>query len=145
MGIEAHEGATENKAFSSALNEILSNPQMLSAISSMAERLKDGSAQPSESAESENKDKSAQKEDSARSEAPSSEEAALANAPQGFDFSSVANILGALRGSGKTSEAQSHRSELLCALKPYLSQSRGDAIDKIIRLTELSSLFGELK
>ena len=39
---DASQKGIENEKLSTALNEIFSNPQMLSAISSMAKNLKDG-------------------------------------------------------------------------------------------------------
>ena len=109
----------ENEKLSSALNEIFSNPQMLSAISSMAQSLKS-----KESASS-----ATQNENS--SETPS-EVSPTAN----DKLPELLNML----SSNSSSVRQSNRSELLCALKPYLSQSRSDAIDKIIRFSELSSV-----
>lgn len=109
----------ENEKLSSALNEIFSNPQMLSAISSMAQSLKS-----KESASS-----ATQNENS--SEIPR-EVSPTAN----DKLPELLNML----SSNSSSVKQSNRSELLCALKPYLSQSRSDAIDKIIRFSELSSV-----
>lgn len=118
----------ENEKLSSALNEIFSNPQMLAAISSMAQNLKSGentsSSPPTEQSE--------QKEESTTDAATS-----VTN--------KLPELLNMLSSNSNTSNIrQSHRSELLCALKPYLSQSRSDAIDKIIRFSELSSVFKSL-
>ena len=108
----------DNEKLTSALNEIFSNPQMLSAISSMAQGLKNGeSASPA-----------------TQSEKPSEAPAINDKLPE------LLNML----SSGASGVKQSNRSELLCALKPYLSQSRSDAIDKIIRFSELSSVLKNL-
>ena len=114
----------DNEKLSSALNEIFSNPQMLSAISSMAQSLKNGEkAPPSPPPNTESE--------------PQAKETAN---PMSSKLPELLNML-----SAKSSNArQSQRSELLCALKPYLSQSRSDAIDKIIRFSELSSVFKNL-
>ena len=125
---ESNSNVGENEKLSSALNEIFSNPQMLSAISSMAQNLKANSAA---SPVEENKNTTDKK-----SEPPSNESAsAISN--------KIPELLNALSSNGSGIK-QSHRSELLCALKPYLSQSRSDAIDKIIRFSELSSVFKSL-
>lgn len=109
-----------NEKLSTALNEILSNPQMLSAISSMAKNLK-----------------SAQDDTKKETDEPKNEEATAS--------AGLPDILNMLSSKGDVgSFKQNHRSELLCALKPYLSQERSDAIDKIIRFSELSSIFKEL-
>lgn len=118
----------ENEKLSSALNQIFSNPQMLSAISSMAQSLKsNNSVAPPVEASATEKEKS---------EPPPSQSASAI--PE--KLPELLNML-SQNGSGIK---QSHRSELLCALKPYLSQSRSDAIDKIIRFSELSSVFKAL-
>ena len=121
----------ENEKLSSTLNEILSNPQMLSAISSIAQGLKSGnSAQalekkdiPSESGRENNNAQRNESDASIQSKLPE-----------------LINMLSQGNGNAK----QSQRSELLFALKPYLSQSRSEAIDKIIRFSELSSVFKSL-
>ena len=118
----------ENEKLSSALNQIFSNPQMLSAISSMAQSLKsNNSVAPHVEASATEKEKS---------EPPPSQSASAI--PE--KLPELLNML----SQNSSGIKQSHRSELLCALKPYLSQSRSDAIDKIIRFSELSSVFKAL-
>lgn len=118
----------ENEKLSSALNQIFSNPQMLSAISSMAQSLKsNNSVAPPVEASATEKEKS---------EPPPSQSASAI--PE--KLPELLNML----SHNSSGIKQSHRSELLCALKPYLSQSRSDAIDKIIRFSELSSVFKAL-
>ena len=111
-----------NEKISSALNEIFSNPQMLSAISSMAQGLKNNE---STSPDTEKKISQPPQNESKPSE------------PMTDKISEILNSI----SSGGTGIHQNRRSELLCALKPYLSQNRSDAIDKIIRFSELSSVF----
>lgn len=115
-------GALENDKLSSALNEIFSNPQMLSAISSMAESLKN--------------DKPAQVSQEQDVKEPRSDETRTSSAERLPELLSMLSS-----GSGIK---QNRRSELLCALKPYLSQGRSEAIDKIIRFSELSSVLKNL-
>ena len=114
----------ENDKLSSALNEIFSNPQMLSAISSMAQSLKGGDSPPQI------------QEQKIGVEARTDDIRASAT-------DKLPELLSML-SSGGSGIKQNRRSELLCALKPYLSQSRSDAIDKIIRFSELSSVLKNL-
>ena len=124
MGDEALSGVFENGNFSKAFSEILSNPEMLSAISSMAQKLKISNEQKEEPSAKEN-----------QSEAPAVSPTSLAGR-----FPELLSMLsGQNSGIGKN-----RRSELLCALKPYLSKSRVDAIDQIIKLSEISSVFKNL-
>lgn len=131
MSNEVQNSTLGKEAMPSMLNEILSNPQMLSAISSMAEKLKSGSTV-SESNTDKNPIQEAVQSSDTKTE-PAAETVA----------NKLPDILSLLQAKG-ANESQSRRSELLCALKPYLSQSRSDAIDKIIRLSELSGVFKEL-
>ncbi len=123
--------ATENDAFSSALNGILSNPEMMSMISSMADKLKGGSA-PTEQPPS-----------------PPAEEIHTAKTPEEAPslpaMSELSGALGALSpmlgGLFKGAGGDDNRACLLRALKPYLSKNRCDAIDHIITISKLSYLF----
>ncbi len=130
--------AGENEKLTSALNEIFSNPQMLSAISSMAQNLKNGNASTPITNEKSN-------EISNQKSKESNEE--NSEAPQGQISASISDklpeLLNMLSPNGSKIK-QNRQSELLCALKPYLSQNRNDAIDKIIRFSELSSVFKNL-
>ena len=116
--------SNENEKLSSALNEIFSNPQMLAAISSMAQSLKNNEASPPTP---KHPTEDAEKQSSAAS-----------------ITDKLPELLNILSSSGSSGVKQNRRSELLCALKPYLSQSRSDAIDKIIRFSELSSVLKNL-
>lgn len=121
----------ENEKLSTALNEIFSNPQMLSAISSMAKNLKDG----------DHSSVTAEKKEEVKEEIK--EETPTDGASAASVTDKLPQLLNML-SSSTSNIKQSRRSELLCALKPYLSQNRSDAIDKIIRFSELSSVFKNL-
>lgn len=120
----------ENEKLSSAMNEIFSNPQILAAISSMAQNLKNGETASTTSQPEEPKPK---------------EEEEKANEVTASITNKLPELLNMLSSNSNASNIKrSHKSELLCALKPYLSQNRSDAIDKIIRFSELSSVFKNL-
>ena len=120
---DAAKKTQDNEKLSTALNEIFSNPQMLSAISSMAQNLKsaDSSSTPAQEKSS-----------------PPSDTSSTAQVAE--KLPELLNML----SSNNTTVKQTHKNELLCALKPYLSQNRSDAIDKIIRFSELSNVFKNL-
>lgn len=124
MSEESLKNGKENEGFSLALNEILSSPEMLSKISAMAEKLKGN----------ENESQSEPAKQRNEEQSPINASSLAEKFPE---------VLGML--SGKSSGVQQNRrSELLCALKPYLSQGRADAINQIIKLSELSSVFKNL-
>ena len=114
-----------NDGFSKAFTEILSNPEMMSAISSMAQKLK---------------------EDNTKKEAPQTQEQKKEEKETIQDTTVLAGKFPELLSllSSKGAGTKNRRSDLLCALKPYLSQNRIDAIDQIIKLSELSSVFKNL-
>ncbi len=139
MSEEAFKSGIEGDGFSKAFSEILSNPEMMSAISSMAQKFKSGSAQnapqeapPTDTVSDASETKNTAKEDTKESAKETS--ALVEKFPE---------ILGML-SSKNSGPGKNRRSDLLCALKPYLSQSRTDAIDQIIKLSELSSVFKNL-
>ncbi len=54
-------------------------------------------------------------------------------------------ILSLMNGDGKIkSKSEANREALLYALKPYLSKSRADAIEKIIRLSRIGDILSGL-
>jgi hypothetical protein len=124
-----------NDAFSSALGSILSDPEMMSMISSMAEKLK-GSSEASKDTDAEAADFEANSE---RAKLSEDKPTAL---PSPKDLSGAMGALAPLlSGAGlKGSASDGNRACLLRALKPYLSKSRCEAIDHIITVSRLSEL-----
>ena len=125
MSEEALMGNAGNDGFSKAFTEILSNPEMMSAISSMAQKFK---------------------EDNAKKETNAAPESEKEEKDTSQDTTSLVGKFPELLGllSNKGAGNNNRRSDLLCALKPYLSQNRIDAIDQIIKLSELSNVFKNL-
>ena len=119
----------DNDAFSSMLNNILSNPEMMSMVSSMAEQLKNGSVP---------------KADEADDTAPPP--AAEASAHAQNDISSALSALAPLisGGIGGNSKLDNDRACLLRALKPYLSEGRCEAIEYIIKFSKITDVIKNL-
>ncbi|MBP3369125.1 MAG: hypothetical protein J6L85_00095 [Clostridia bacterium] len=119
--------ASSPDSFSNALNSILSNPEMLSMISSMAEKLKSDHTPdaPDQSAAA----------SSSVTEAP-------ADAPTSMNMPDIIGTLGPLlsSGGGKLSKHDNDRACLLRALKPYLSHDRSQAIDYIIKFSSIAEV-----
>ena len=117
-----------NDGFSSLLDGILSNPEMMSMISTMAGRLKESQTSDEITAVP-----------SAESEEPVKSESS-AKLPE------VVNALAPLlSGEGtRQSKHDSDRACLLRALKPYLSQGRSEAIDYIIKFSSVAELLKNL-
>ena len=117
--------------FSGALNSILSNPDMMSMISSMAKQLK------SDSGSSEEKSENTTAQAAPQAPPQSNSDPSIATA-----LSSLAPLL---TGEGaKLSKRDNDRACLLRALKPYLSQDRGQAIDYIIKFSSLAEVLKNL-
>ena len=112
--------------FSTILNGILSNPEMMAMISSMAGKLKSENA-PAESEAAE-----------------ASEAAAPASAPERLP-EAISALAPLLSGEGvKHSKRDNDRACLLRALKPYLSPGRSEAIDYIIKFSSIADLLKNL-
>ena len=112
--------------FSSILNGILSNPEMMAMISSMAGKLKSENA-PAESEAAE-----------------ASEAATAASAPERLP-EAISALAPLLSGEGvKHSKRDNDRACLLRALKPYLSPGRSEAIDYIIKFSSIADLLKNL-
>ena len=130
---EKDRAATENDAFSTALNGILSNPEMMSMISSMASKLKGESSPPAE-------EQPAPPPEEPR---PVSDDNPPAALPAINELTGAVSALSPLlsgelfKGLGSDDD----RACLLRALKPYLSKNRCEAIDHIITFSKLSHLF----
>ena len=120
----------ENDAFSSALNGILGNPEMMSMISSMAQKLKGG--------ESEQKVEESPPNDAV----PINASPAVPQNDLSGAISALAPLLSG--GFGKQSKQDNDRACLLRALKPYLSQGRCEAIEYIIKFSKLSEVLKNL-
>ena len=111
--------------FSSILNGILSNPEMMAMISSMAGKLKSENAP-------------------AESEAAEASDAAPASAPERLP-EAISALAPLLSGEGvKHSKRDNDRACLLRALKPYLSPGRSEAIDYIIKFSSIADLLKNL-
>ena len=85
------------------------------------------------------------KEDDAPSEAKTQEASSVSPLPPEI-MKALPTVLSLMSGEGKAkSQSEANSEALLYALKPYLSQSRADAIEKIIRLSRLGDIRSEIK
>ena len=109
--------------FSAVLGNILSNPDMMSTIKSLAEKLKSDQA-PSESVHAKEADSEP------------------VNAKPTEAISALAPLLSA--DLSKLSRGDDRRACLLRALKPYLSDNRCQAIEYIIKFSALSGILKNL-
>lgn len=114
-------------ALSSALGAMLSNPEMLGVISSLAKELKEGSQMQAEAKEPEIE---------LRSPPPAAEN----------DMSALVGKLAPLLSGASSagSKKEEDRACLLRALKPYLSEGRSEAIDYIIKFSVLAKALKNL-
>ena len=114
-------------ALSSALGAMLSNPEMLGVISSLAKELKEGSQPQAEAKEPEIELRSSPP-------APENDMSALVG--------KLAPLLSGASSAG--SKKEDDRACLLRALKPYLSEGRSEAIDYIIKFSVLAKALKNL-
>ena len=118
--------ALSSDNISAAVGKLLEHPELISMVASVL----GGEASPSA-------------QDVSTEEQPSDEsipvEAQIKDTPE--LLSSVMPLLSKLTGSGSPCRHEA----LLCALKPYVSQSRCEAIDYILKISRMSSLVKGLK
>ena len=131
-----NEQNNSSDGFSGVLNSILSDPQMLSTITSLAQKLKG--------------DNDATPVTEIQHEAQAEEISAPADVNEERPVPpSIPDAIGALApllsgNSPKHSKKDDDRACLLRALKPYLSQDRSQAIDYIIRFSSIADVLKNL-
>ena len=129
-----------DNAISSAIGKIMEHPELISIVASAlgngAQSQETSTAEPT-------------KENDSTVEEEASVTVGATPAPHSED--AVATILPMLKklssfGDNKSGGRSGFRHEqLLCALKPYVSSGRCQAIDYIIRISQISGLIGKLR
>lgn len=120
------------EALSSMINTLKENPALLQSIASSLGMASD--------TESEKKE-----EEVSTLAEQKSEEVSKAPTMSPEIMKALPTILSLMNGEGKPkSQSEANREALLYALKPYLSQSRADAIEKIIRLSRIGDILSGL-
>ncbi len=134
-------------SLSDAINKLMANPEIISMVASTLGNMSAKTA-------AENEQSEPQKEPSVAEE-PSIEASVLPAEPQSTgavdlgelmkSISPVMSLLGG--GSGKVAHSKEadSREALLCALKPYVSEGRREAIDYIIRISQVSDLMKNMQ
>ena len=126
---------------SDALDKILANPQLISMMASSLSGIM--SQAPTDQAIKQNEDSS--------EPMPSTPEEKVTDTATPPDMGSVMASLAPLMSSfakngspkgdhNRPNDRAHDRKALLCALKPYVSNGRRDAIDYIIRISEISDI-----
>ena len=105
------------------ISELLSDPDGISKIKSVAESLFSG-----------NEDKEP------HSPIPTETQSGGFSLPDGFDFSKIMGLMSVFNNQHKD-----HRSDLLLALKPHLSIERQERVDKAVKLLKIVSMLPVLK
>lgn len=129
-----------NPDISRMLDKVLSNPEIISTV---AAALSKGGVESSEKAVSESEEKEEKEVEEELAEGSPDISAVMQRLPE------VMKIVGPMmsRDGGKSapSRPKDKRSCLLSAMKPYLSPHRCEAIDSIIRISELSELIKNIR
>lgn len=116
---------------SAALDKLLANPQIISMVASAL-----GGASPPK-AQADSAPVMAEQTEPQENTVPASA-AALPS------LDKLLPLIGKLSQTSSRSSSFKHE-QLLCAIKPYLSPSRCQAIDQIIRISKMSAIIGQLK
>ena len=129
-------------SLSDAIEKIMANPQLISMVASTLGAMKNA-----------DEGKDPDTVSAPEKESPATEEketaSALAVPEQMPDLSALVSSLAPMMAKlGNNSASSSHkdrraandREALLCALKPYVSEGRREAIDHIIRISQISDV-----
>ncbi len=132
-------------SLSDAINKLMANPEIISMVASTLGNM--NAPQPE-------KTEQPPKPEEASAEKVTSEVSALP-APQGAGapdlgelIKGIAPMMSRLSGGekrGSQSREADRREALLCALKPYVSDGRREAIDYIIRISQVSDLLKNIQ
>ncbi len=121
-----------SEALSGMINALKENPELLQSIASSLGMANTDKEKGKETVENESTEQK-------------TEEASAASAMPPEIMKALPTILSLMKGDGKPkSKSEANREALLCALKPYLSKSRADAIEKVIRLSRIGDILSGL-
>ena len=127
-----------SEAISGMIETLMSKPELLQGIASLL-----GTSDKEEAGE----EKEVEEGESTESETEATRDTANLIPPIPPQLlSKLPAILSLLGGaeSGKKSKKEADREALLCALKPYLTESKVQAIEKLIKLSRLGDLLSSL-
>ena len=115
-------------ALSGAMEKLLAHPELISMVAS-ALKSQDSPAPT----------------DAPKEEAQSGEAVSASAVQDSADVTSALLPMLSKLGNLKTSQQASSHSALLCALKPYVSPARREAIDYFMKFSQMSELISGLK
>ena len=124
-----------------AINKLMANPEIISTVASalgnMSLQEKSSVSEDCEIASSD-----------AADDVASSAQAGI-RPDLGELMKSLGPVMSTLKGGSRSSETKSSESDrreaLLCALKPYVSEGRREAIDYIIRISQVSDILKNIQ
>lgn len=114
------------EGISAALDKLMANPQLINMVASAL----GGMSAPASSDGGE--------------QAPKESDAAQVSATPAMSLDKILPLIGKLSSTSQKGASFKHE-QLLCAIKPYLSPARCQAIDGIIRISKMSDIIGQLK
>ncbi|MBQ8849699.1 MAG: hypothetical protein IJ011_05145 [Clostridia bacterium] len=132
---------------SDAINKIMANPEIISTVASAL-----GNMNLPKAADQSSDTEKEETEEPKNEPAPETQTAEVsASMPDiGALVQSLAPMMSKLGSSGKDRRGgesceSAKREALLCALKPYLSQGRREAVDYIIRISQISDILKNIQ
>lgn len=131
---------------STAINKLMQNPELLSMVASAIGASPPTKTNNSDNTESDIANENQTSEASSDADTDGNVPEILSRSPSDV-MSSVLPLLSRMSSLGFSSKSSGNvkHEQLLCALKPYLSQSRCDAIDYILKISRMSVLLKGFK
>ena len=142
--MSAPEFNSTSPSLSDAINKLMANPEIISTVASALGNMniQGAGAPPSDSKVSENK----QNDDSIKADVNT--EQAPGSPDLGEIVKGLAPVMSRLRGrsaQSRDNRDSDRREALLCALKPYVNDGRKEAIDYIIRISQISDILRNIQ
>ena len=122
--IRTDEGLSDG--ISAAIGKLMEHPELISMVASALGRDTQAASQ--------------------EAGAPPAEATSEESPPSADTLTAFMPMLSRLSGAlGKEGQKNAPHAQLLCALKPYVSENRRTAIDYILKLSQVSALMGGMK
>lgn len=141
--VNAEENANAPLQISDAIDRLLANPDLLSAVASAIGAQAPTNATVKKEIGSDGGDTNTAKESETASPIAAAESGTSSKIPD--IMANAAPIIAALSGGKGGKTPDDDRTRLLCALKPYVNPHRRDAIDTMVQLARISEIIKAVK
>lgn len=134
-----------DNAISSAITKLMEHPELISMVASALGNNGDKSDTEQQSIPTEPISEDTQEVSSEKNEDTPVSSSTPLSGDAVATLMPMLSKLSSFSGNGKSGRSAFRHEQLLCALKPYVSPGRCQAIDYILRISQISGLIGKLR